>query len=139
MNYYNEETHPDQKYFLKEECEKMLDEIHPALAEVIRRAQAISDVQLKVIHGKRTGTQQSEFFRKGVTNGTNSPHLYGTAVDILPVIEGRICPEAEAGDEVATVVKYAAEDLNTPIRWGGAWHINDITKWTGLMEDLSTY
>ena len=90
-----------------------------------------------VIHGRRTQTQQGEFFRKFVTSGAASPHLYGTAVDILPVIEGRPSPEAEAADEVATVIRLAADDLNTPIRWGGAWHVNDITKYDGLMEDLS--
>ena len=137
MNYYNEETHPDQRYFLSQESEDLLADVHPALAEVVRRAQAIADIQLVVIHGRRTQTQQGEFFRKGVTSGAVSPHLYGTAVDILPVIEGRPSPEAEAADEVATVIRLAADDLNTPIRWGGAWHVNDITKYDGLMEDLS--
>ena len=137
MNFYNEETHPDQMYFLSDECENKLSNIHPGLAEVVRRAQAIADIQLVVIHGKRTASEQEEFFRKGVTSGNMSPHLYGTAVDILPMIHGRFSPEAEAADEVATVMRYAADDLNIPIRWGGAWHINDITQWTGLMEDLS--
>ena len=138
MNYYNQETHPDQMHFLSDECDNKLSEIHPALAEVVRRAQAISDIQLMVIHGKRTKSEQEEFFRKGVTNGANSPHLYGTAVDILPVVKGRISPEAESADEVATAMRYAADDLNTPIRWGGAWHVDDITDYEGLMEDLST-
>ena len=138
MHFYNEETHPDQMYFLSDECENKLSKIHPALAEVVRRAQAISDIQMMVIHGKRSKSEQEEFFRKGVTNGANSPHLYGTAVDILPVIKGRISPEAEVADEVATAMRYAADDLNTPIRWGGAWHVDDITEYDGLMEDLST-
>ena len=30
------------------------------------------------------------------------------AVDLLPVIEGRLCPEAEAMDEVALCMKYAS-------------------------------
>lgn len=137
MNYYNKDTHPDQLYFLSQECENKLSKIHPALAEVVRRAQAISDVQFLVIHGKRTKSEQEEFFRKGITNGANSPHLYGTAVDVLPVIKGRISPEAEVADEIATSMKYAAEDLNTPIRWGGAWHVDDVTVYEGLMEDLS--
>ena len=94
-NYYNLETHPDQKHFLNEESERILSEVNPALAEVVRRAVAISDIELQVIHGKRTGAQQEEFFRKGVTQGGSSPHLYGAAVDIVPIIEGRICFEIE--------------------------------------------
>ena len=50
MNFYNEETHPDQMYFLSDECENKLSNIHPGLAEVVRRAQAIADIQLVVIH-----------------------------------------------------------------------------------------
>lgn len=139
MNYYNEETHPDQKYFLSKKSEKFLDQINPAMAEVVRRAQAISDVQLKVIHGKRISKQQTEFFRKGVTQGSNSPHMYGTAVDVLAVIEGRICPEAETLDEVATSMKYAAADLNTPIRWGGAWQITNLANFNGMLEDAQNW
>lgn len=63
MNYYNQETHPDQVYCLNEQSEKYLAEINPALAEVVRRAIAISDVELQVIHAKRTAKQQEEFFR----------------------------------------------------------------------------
>ena len=78
MNYYNQETHPDQGHFLSVKSEEILQEINPALAAVVRRAQAISDVQLEVFHGKRTAKQQEEFFRKGVTQAATSPHMYGT-------------------------------------------------------------
>lgn len=138
-NYYNLETHPDQKHFLNEESERILSEVNPALAEVVRRAVAISDIELQVIHGKRTGAQQEEFFRKGVTQGGSSPHLYGAAVDIVPIIEGRICFEIEVFDEVAMSMKYAAEDLNTPIRWGGAWHCENLATFQGMIEDLQNW
>tara|TARA_B100000073_G_C23352096_1_gene419294 strand:- start:58 stop:552 length:495 start_codon:yes stop_codon:yes gene_type:complete len=139
MNYYNQETHPDQMYFLNKESSELLDEVNSALAEVVRRAQAISDVQMQVIHGKRTSVQQDEFFRKGVTQGAKSPHMYGTAVDIVPVIEGRISMEAEALDEVAMSMKFAAADLNTPIRWGGAWQITNLAKFEGMLEDIQAW
>ncbi len=139
ITYYNEETHPDQKYFLSHDCQHMLNDIHPALAEVVRRAQAISDVQIQVIHGKRTQTQQEEFYRKGVTQGAISPHSYGSAVDLLPVIKGRLCPEIEAMDEIAMCMKYASADLNTPIRWGGAWHCQNLSTYEGMVEDLQNW
>ena len=138
-NYYNLTTHPDQKHFLNEESEKYLAELNPALAEVVRRAVAISDIELQVIHGKRSGTQQQEFYRKGVTQSGTSPHLYGAAVDIVPIIEGRICFEVETFDEVAMSMKYAAQDLNTPIRWGGAWHCQNLAAYEGMIEDLQSW
>ena len=136
MNYYNQEEIPDQKYFLNERSETMLKEVQPGLAEVVRRAVAISDLEIQVIHGKRTLDQQDEFFRKGATRGTQSVHLYGYAVDLMPIVEGRPCMEAEVYDEVAMCMKLAAEDLNTPIRWGGAWHYDNLCLWQGMMEDL---
>ena len=63
MNYYNLETHPDQIHCLNEQSEAYLAEVNPALAEVVRRAVAISDIEIQVIHGKRTATLQEEFFR----------------------------------------------------------------------------
>lgn len=139
MHFYNKETHPDQMYFLTEASEALLSEVHPSLAEVIRRAIAISDIEFQVFHGKRTLTQQDEFFRKGATQGHQSPHMYGSAVDIMPVVEGRMCPESEVFDEVATCIKYAAADLNTPIRWGGAWHCTNIATYNGMLDDLQNW
>jgi len=140
MNYYNKETHPDQKYFLTEESEALLEGVQPILAEVVRRAVAISDIEIQVIHGKRTSDDQHEFFRKGVTqSAAHSAHLYGAAVDIVPVVEGRISPEFEVYDEVAMSMKFAAQDLGVGIRWGGAWHCDDLTKYEGLMGDLQNW
>ena len=140
MNYYNKETHPDQKHFLNEDSEALLNDVQPKLAEVVRRAAAISDIEIQVIHGKRTTEEQDEFFRKGVTqSGAHSAHLYGAAVDIVPVVEGRISPEFEVYDEVAMCMKYAAEDLEVGIRWGGAWHCDDLTQYHGLLEDLQNW
>tara|TARA_S200000501_G_scaffold199528_1_gene187775 strand:+ start:4385 stop:4879 length:495 start_codon:yes stop_codon:yes gene_type:complete len=139
MNYYNQETHPDQKYFLTEESVDILEGVHPALIEVVKRALAISDIEFQVFHGKRTLSQQDEFFRKGATQGHQSPHMYGSAVDLMPIVEGRMCPETEVFDEVATSMKYAAADLNTPIRWGGAWHCVNIAKYEGMLDDLQNW
>jgi peptidoglycan L-alanyl-D-glutamate endopeptidase CwlK len=137
--YYNLSTHPDQMYFLNEESEKMLSEVQPELAEVVKRAVAISDIEIQVLHGKRTKQQQVEFFKKGVAPKATSAHLYGHAVDLGIIIEGRLCYELELYDELALNMKYASEDLHTPIRWGGAWILDTITGYDGLIPDLQNY
>ena len=71
--YYNPDTHPDQKYFLTEQSEEMLTQIQPELAEVVRRAVAISDIEMQVLHGRRTLKQQDEFLNGGsqsIRNGS---------------------------------------------------------------------
>ena len=139
MNYYNQETHPDQKFFLNEKSEKLLSEVQVNLAEVVKRAVAISDLDIQVNHGKRTLDQQDEFFKKGVALGANSPHLYGYAVDIVAYIGDRACFELEVYDEVANCMRYAGQDLNTPIRWGGAWQCDNICAYDGMIEDLQAW
>lgn len=134
--YYNPDTHPDQKYFLTEQSEEMLTQIQPELAEVVRRAVAISDIEMQVLHGRRSLKQQDEFFKKGATEGITSPHLYGYAVDLVALVEGRMCFETEVYDEVANCMKYAGQDLNTPIRWGGAWHCPNLCNFNGLLDEL---
>ena len=137
--YYNKETHPDQIYFLNDKSEKMLSEVQPELAEVVRRAVAISDIDIQVLHGKRTRQQQVEFFKKGVSPKATSTHMYGHAVDLGIFIEDRLCFELELYDELALNMKYASEDLYSPIRWGGAWCLDTITGYQGLISDLQNY
>ena len=139
MNYYDKKNIPDQKHFFTESSEKMLKEINPALAEVAKRALAISDIEFQVTHGKRTRNQHNEFWRKGVTIANTSTHFYGHAVDLMPIIEGRPCVEAEAFDDVAMCMKLAGQDLHTPIRWGGAWHCDNLCAFDGILEDLQMY
>ena len=38
-------------------------------------------------------------------------------------------------DDVADAMKRAAEVCDVGIRWGCAWHIYDIRKWDGTMEE----
>ena len=134
--YYNKEEIPDQKHFLNETSEQMLEEIQPSLANIVRRAVAISDIEIQVTHGMRTLTQQHEFFRKGISIGNQSPHMYGYAVDLVPIVEGRLSFEPEIFDDVAYCMLFAARDLNTAIRWGGAWHCDNLANFTGVLGDL---
>ena len=135
-NYYNKETHPDQKYFLTEESEEILAGVAPELAEVVRRAVAISDIEIQVTHGRRTRTQQLELFRKGATQRASSPHMYGQAVDLVAFVEGRPCFEPEVYDEVALNMKFASQDLLTPVRWGGVWSLDNLSSYEGDLGEL---
>ena len=54
----------------------------------------------------------------------------------MAIIEGKICFELEVYDEVANCMRYAGQDLHTPIRWGGAWHCANICSYDGMIEDI---
>ena len=36
-------------------------------------------------------------------------------------------------------MRYAGLDLNTPIRWGGAWQCENICTYDGMIEDLQAW
>ena len=132
------EMYPDQLFFFSEESEKKLQKLHPDLAECVRHALAMSDIQIEVNEGTRSAKMHDELYSKGVTqNPTTSAHFYGFAVDLYLKIGDRILFEAEPYDDLAECMKYAAQRLGLKIRWGGAWHYPDLTEYYGFIEDLS--
>ena len=125
-----------QLFFLSDQCQEKLDRLDPRLAECVRIAQAISDIQLLVVEGKRTKSTHEEFFKKGVTNDpTNSVHFYGLAVDIVPVIEGRLTLEHDTFMDVVDVMHHAAVETDLKIQWGGAPQVPDIRYPEKFWED----
>ena len=65
-----------------------------------------------------------------------SKHLDGHAVDLMAYLKGVGDRwELKLYDEIADAMKLAAKDLGIPVRWGAAWHINNIAEYDGTMED----
>lgn len=100
---------------------KRLEGVHPDLVKVMKRAIACSTLDFTVLEGVRTLATQKKYFAAGATRTMNSRHLTGHAVDIAPVIGGKVRWDWPLYHEIAKVVKKAAADLNIPIQWGGDW------------------
>ena len=64
-----------------------------------------------------------------------SKHIDGNAVDLVAYIGPRISWELNVYDDIAEAIKTAAMEEDLSIRWGAAWHINDIREWEGTMEE----
>ena len=134
----NEVDYSSQLFFLSEECETKLERINTKLAKCVRNAQAISDTQIMVLEGKRSESMHEYLFEKGAAqNPTGSAHLYGYAVDLVPVLKGRISLEAEAFDDIAECMKISAQELGIRLLWGGAPHFDNFQDFVGFLEDLT--
>jgi hypothetical protein len=107
--------------------------VQPVLVAVVKRAIQITKVDFGVIEGLRTEARQRELVDKGASQTMNSRHLTGHAVDLMAYINGRASWELNLYDDIADAVKQAATELGTPIKWGGAWTVQDIRKWHGTM------
>jgi len=107
--------------------------VQPALVAVVKRAIQITKIDFGVIEGLRTEARQRERVDKGASQTMNSRHLTGHAVDLMAYINGRASWELNLYDDIADAMKQAATELGTPIKWGGAWTVQDIRKWHGTM------
>ena len=99
--------------------------VHDDLKKVVRRAIQLTPVDFTVIEGKRTKQRQAELFKQGATKTMNSRHLTGHAVDLAPLIDGKIPWDNKMPfTYVAKAMFRAAKELNVTIRWGGDWNEN---------------
>ena len=124
------------KYKLSKRSLSKLQGVNEPLVATVKRAIELTKVDFGVICGLRTEEEQRALVAKGASQTMRSRHLTGNAVDLMAYIDGRGCWELKMYDEIADAMKQAAQDTGAKIRWGCAWHIDDIRNWHGgTMED----
>ena len=112
-----------------------LEGVHDDMVRVVSRAIELTEVDFGVIQGLRALEEQEALVAKGASQTMKSKHLDGLAVDLMAYVGGRGVWELNVYDEVADAMKAAAIEEGVAIRWGAAWHIDDIREWDGSMED----
>jgi hypothetical protein len=108
--------------------------VKPILADVIRRALELSDVDFAVTEGIRTAKRQKELYASGASQTMQSKHLTGDAVDLVAFVGSRVSWEMPYYFSIADAVKAACEERAVDIRWGGAWTVPNIRVWDYSME-----
>ena len=98
-----------------------LEGVHPDLVRVVKRAAATSDLDFTVLEGLRTQERQRQLFAQKATKTMNSRHLTGHAVDLAPMLGGKVSWDWPLYHRLAKIVKAAAAAENVPIQWGGDW------------------
>jgi peptidoglycan L-alanyl-D-glutamate endopeptidase CwlK len=98
-----------------------LEGVHPDLVRVVKKAAAMSDLDFTVLEGLRTLDRQKQLMANGATRTMNSRHLTGHAVDLAPMIDGKVSWDWPLYHRLAKIVKAAAAAENVPITWGGDW------------------
>lgn len=95
--------------------------VHPDLVRVMKAALATSPIDFMVLEGVRTLTRQRQLFAAGATKTMNSRHLTGHAIDIAPLLNGKVSWDWPLYYRIAAVVKEAAKAQGVQIEWGGDW------------------
>lgn len=109
-----------------------LEGVHPRLVAVVKRAIEISRVDFSVLEGVRTQARQNQLYAQGRTapgpvvtwvrtsnHFKNSRTGFGHAVDLIPYpVDWN---DLAKFDAIAAAMFAAADELETPIRWGADW------------------
>ena len=111
-----------------------LEGVHDDMVRVVKKAIDLTKVDFGVICGLRTIEEQKALVDKGASQTMKSKHIDGLAVDLMAYVGGRASWELNLYDDIADAMKEAAKLEDVPIRWGAAWHINDIAACNMTME-----
>ena len=98
-----------------------LQGIHPDLRKVMDRAIATTDIDFTVLEGMRTMSRQRKLVASGASRTLRSRHLTGHAVDIAPLVDGKVSWDWPIYHRLAPTIKKAAQDVGVKIEWGGDW------------------
>ena len=107
--------------------EKSLNELHGVderLQAVAHLAIELSGQDFAVHDGLRTREEQEQLLIAGASQTLDSKHLTGHAIDVVPVVNGKLRLEWEPIYVVAKAIREAAKQLDVKLRWGCAWDIN---------------
>lgn len=95
--------------------------VNPAIVRVLMRAARDGAPRFAVIEGTRTVARQRELVARGASKTMKSRHIHGFAVDIAPVIAGKISWDWPAYYPLAKAIKAAAAAEGVALTWGGDW------------------
>ena len=123
-------------FVLSERSLSRLEGVNDRLSKVVKSAIDYTKIDFGVTCGLRTVEEQKELVESGASQTMNSKHLDGNAVDLVAYVGPKISWELNVYDDVAEAIKTAAIEHDLSIRWGAAWHVEDIREWNGTMEEL---
>lgn len=95
--------------------------VHPDLVKVVKRAIELTPIDFTVLEGLRSKERQAQLVAKGASKTMNSYHITGHAVDIAPLVDGKVTWDWKYYNQLAPVIKQAAKELGVKIEWGGDW------------------
>lgn len=101
--------------------EKKLVGVNERLVALVRRVALTSPMPFMVVEGLRTKQRQRKLFAEGKTKTLNSKHLIGRAVDLAPIVQGKVSWEWKHFKPLIDCVKAEAARMNIPVTCGYDW------------------
>lgn len=108
-------------YALTSADERKLVGVNARLVRVVREVAARYPGRFSVIEGVRTKARQRALVAKGASRTMNSKHLIGRAVDVVPVIGGRVSWDWAHYHALVACAKAVSAELGIPLTFGYDW------------------
>lgn len=101
--------------------ERKLVGVNPQLVAVIRRLAKVTPKPFIVVEGVRSIGRQRQLLKAGATKTLNSKHLTGRAVDIAPLVSGKVSWEWRHFTPIVNACKAVGADMGVPLTFGYDW------------------
>ena len=98
-------------YKFGKRSKKRMQGLHPDLIAVFELAIKRSDLDFTVIEGLRSLKTQKVYLAKGATTTLNSRHLTGHAIDVAPLVKGKVSWAWPLYYKLEPIIKQAAKDF----------------------------
>lgn len=109
-------------YNLSKRSKDNLIGVSPQLIAVVYLSIEISPIDFMVFEGVRTFERQRMLVAKGLSKTLKSKHLTGEAVDLVPLVNGRLTWEDRMAFRLIKDAMFnVAGKQNVRIKWGGDW------------------
>lgn len=110
-------------YRLSQRSLDRLKGVDDRLVKVVKRAIEISTQDFSVNEGLRTVERQRQLVKSGASQTMDSRHITGHAVDLVPVVNGKISWDWRYFYPIASAMQQAAKEFGVNVRWGGCWEV----------------
>ena len=100
---------------------RRMEGLHPHLVQWLDRFIEVTPLDITVLEGMRSAERQARLVASGASKTMHSRHLTGHAVDIAPLVAGRVSWDWPLYHAISEAGFQAANDVRIPIEWGGNW------------------
>lgn len=91
------------------------------LVQLAERLAEVSPIGFRITEGVRTLERQRQLFGKKKTKTLKSKHLTGRAIDVAPLVQGRVSWEWEHYTPLIKAAKQVARDMGLRVKFGYDW------------------
>lgn len=106
---------------LSENSLNKLKGVNSKLVDIVNKVVETYEGDFIITEGVRTLERQKQLVLEKKSRTLMSNHLTGRAIDLAPLVNGKVSWDMKDFVPMANAMKAAAKELNITLVWGGDW------------------